>query len=299
MKRRITSAESQPVEHLDVAAFAKLHCAASYLDAALKVDVNAGLADVRHRAGTSHPRPTGQKTQQQLTRMIRQFPGLASFLMPAYAPGIARSLLTRRTAAILVGAAFLAASVALISILSLGSAIAIPAAAGSLAGGFLISTLGGLVSEEAAQRLDRLPHTLISMAARRLPSSIRQETAEEWSAELRFLLDDEKELPLTRVLLSFRYAVGLLVGAGRIGRMVEAEPPRETGETPARRLSHRPRMAVTQGIVLTAIGAAIIIVGMASGKDTATALALVGILMGSIGVAALHESISSNGQKGA
>jgi hypothetical protein len=140
---------------------------------------------------------------------------------------------------------------------------------------------------------------LLGLAARRLPSSIRQETAEEWAAELYFLLEHEKALPLTRVLFSVRYAIGLLVCAGRIGRMVEAKPPAETGEVPARRRSHPPRNAVTQGIVLTAVGAAIIIVSVASGKDTATALALVGLVMASIGVAALHESVGSNGQRGA
>ncbi|SRR6266568_3987152 len=301
MKRRIADTGPQPVEHLDAAASAELHRGTSYLDAALKVNVDAGLADVRRRAGTGHPRQAGQATQR-LTRRMRQLAEQASCSISAfkwYASGIAESLLIRRTGAIAAGVALLAASVALIVIPSLGNAIAIPAAVGSVAGGFLISSLGSLVGEEAAQQLDRLPHMLIRLAARRLTRSVRQEIAEEWTAELAYLLWHEKAAPLTRVLLGVRYAAGLLIWSERIGRMAEARPPAEAGEAPARRRTRGPRRAVTQGIVLTAIGAAIIIVSVASGKDTAITLALVGLVMASIGVATLHESVGSNGQKGA
>lgn len=300
MKRRIDTGP-QPVEHLDAAASAELHRGTSYLDAALRVNVDAGLADVRRRARTSHPRPTGQATQR-LTRRMRQLAEQACRSTSAfkwYAAGIARSLLIRRVGAIAAGVALLTASVTLIIIPGLGNAIAIPAVVGSVAGGFLISSLGSLVGEEAAQHLDRLTHMLIRLTTRRLPRSVRQEIAEEWTAELDYLLWHEKALPLTRVLLGVRYATGLLISSGRIGRMAAARPSAEAGDAPARRHTHGPRRAVSQGIVLTAIGAAIIIVSVASGKDAAIALALVGLVMASIGVATLHESAGSNGQKGA
>jgi hypothetical protein len=105
MRRRMAGTQPPPVEHLDATASAKLHRAASYLDAALSVDVNSGLADLRRRAGTSRPRPTGQ---------VRQHAG-----------------------AVLAGAALLAICGVLITISCLGHVVSVHAA--------VIAAFGGVI----------------------------------------------------------------------------------------------------------------------------------------------------------
>jgi hypothetical protein len=78
--------------------------------------------------------------------------------------------------------------------------------------------LGDLVSEEVRGRLDHLPHALIRLAARRLPPDVREDLAEEWTAELHEILHGAEALPVTRLYRGTRYALGLLRTASSIGR---------------------------------------------------------------------------------
>jgi hypothetical protein len=92
--------------------------------------------------------------------------------------------------------------------------------------------LGDLVSEEIRVRLDRLPHALIRLAARRLPSDVREDLAEEWTAELHEILRGAEALPVTRLYRGTRYGLGLLRAAPSIGRDLSTSTatPRATGK---------------------------------------------------------------------
>jgi hypothetical protein len=70
--------------------------------------------------------------------------------------------------------------------------------------------LGDLISEEIRGRLDQLPHGLLRLAARRVQADVRQDLAEEWAAELHEILRGAEALPITRLYLGIRYALGLL-----------------------------------------------------------------------------------------
>jgi hypothetical protein len=59
--------------------------------------------------------------------------------------------------------------------------------------------LGDLVSEEIRGRLDRLPYALIRLAVRRVLPGVREDLAEEWTAELHEILRGAEALPVTRL----------------------------------------------------------------------------------------------------
>jgi hypothetical protein len=69
------------------------------------------------------------------------------------------------------------------------------------AGILVLACVGNLVSEEVRGRLDRLPHALIALAARRAPADVRAELAEEWTAELHEILHGKQALPITRLVV--------------------------------------------------------------------------------------------------
>lgn len=86
--------------------------------------------------------------------------------------------------------------------------------------GLTVGTLADLVSEEVRGRLDRLPHWLIRLAGRRLDPEIREDAVGEWIAELQMILDIHRAgpLPITRLIIGTRYALGLLRVGGTINR---------------------------------------------------------------------------------
>lgn len=88
------------------------------------------------------------------------------------------------------------------------------AAAGFALVGFLCTlilvAMGEMVSEEVRGRLERLPHTLIALAARWAPTEVRAELHDEWVAELHEILRGAEALPLTRLVIGTRFAVGQL-----------------------------------------------------------------------------------------
>jgi hypothetical protein len=78
------------------------------------------------------------------------------------------------------------------------------------------TTLGNMAQQEAQTRLSRLPCLLLRIAARRLPTELRDDLSGEWEAELGFILTGTDGLPLTRLWRGTRYAGGLLASARRI-----------------------------------------------------------------------------------
>jgi hypothetical protein len=75
--------------------------------------------------------------------------------------------------------------------------------------------------------------TLTGVAARRLPADVRDDIAEEWIAELHEILGGAEALPVTRLYIGTRYALGLLRTAPRIGGDISTSAAtraaRETG----------------------------------------------------------------------
>lgn len=74
----------------------------------------------------------------------------------------------------------------------------------------LRDSLTDICREEIRTRFSRLPYTLLRLVALRLPRGSRQETVEEWRAELAYILRDTEGLPLTRLLRGVRYSSSLL-----------------------------------------------------------------------------------------
>jgi hypothetical protein len=73
-----------------------------------------------------------------------------------------------------------------------------------------ITAITQMCQEEMRTRLSRLPNALIRLATSRLPAHARADLADEWQAELAFVLTGTAGLPLTRLLRGTRYAIGLL-----------------------------------------------------------------------------------------
>jgi hypothetical protein len=92
------------------------------------------------------------------------------------------------------------------------------------AAGLLGSLLSGLVTDELRARLDRFPHALIRMAARRLPEVQREDWQEEWARELTEILEGTDALPLTRFLRGLDYGVGLALRSGAVARELTDAP---------------------------------------------------------------------------
>jgi DNA-binding transcriptional MerR regulator len=82
----------------------------------------------------------------------------------------------------------------------------------------LRSTAMEMWQEEIRTRLSLLPNALTRLATLRLPEEIREDFADEWQAELAFVLRDTDGLPLTRLFRGTRYAMGLVRSAGGIAR---------------------------------------------------------------------------------
>ena len=90
--------------------------------------------------------------------------------------------------------------------------------------------LADLASSEIRGRLDRIPHRLIQLAARRLDERSRADSAAEWTAELRAVLRQHgaDAIPLARLVIGIRFALGIVRAARTIDRDLQsavAAPP--------------------------------------------------------------------------
>jgi hypothetical protein len=99
------------------------------------------------------------------------------------------------------------------------------AAVGGFAAGVVAMIVGDLLSEEFRERADGLPYWLIQRAGRRLSEDVRAKHVGEWAAELDAILDHHrvKRLPLTRLVIGTRYALGLLRAAGAVDSALHGE----------------------------------------------------------------------------
>jgi Helix-turn-helix domain len=89
--------------------------------------------------------------------------------------------------------------------------------------------LGDLASEEIRGRLDQLPNALIRLASHRVPGNLRDDLADEWSAEMHEILHGADALPVTRLVLGIRFGFGLLRTSPDIGRQLNSrETPTAT-----------------------------------------------------------------------
>lgn len=88
-----------------------------------------------------------------------------------------------------------------------------------------MTILSDMVSEEARDRLDHLPHAILRLAARRLtPGQHVTVYEEEWLPELTYILKGAEARPITRLITGTRYALGILIGAPRIARHLHRKP---------------------------------------------------------------------------
>jgi len=86
------------------------------------------------------------------------------------------------------------------------------------AGALAAAVAANVASEEIIGRLDGLPRAVIWLAVRRIGPSRRSDLGDEWLAELSAILRSAEGLPVTRLLVGLRYAMGAL-RAGRLALM--------------------------------------------------------------------------------
>ncbi len=100
----------------------------------------------------------------------------------------------------------------------------------------LLTAIGNLATSEIQGRLELLPHAILWIAARWLSPDQRVSVyEEEWLPELIFILREADSLPLTRLALGLRYAVGVVIASQRVARQLirSAQPTQLTTWTGA------------------------------------------------------------------
>ena len=96
--------------------------------------------------------------------------------------------------------------------------------------------LGDMVSSEVRARLDQVPQAIAVLAVRRLPGELRVELADEWFAELHEILRGAEAVPVTRLVVGCRFAVGLVRASRTVGRELQSRPLAGLGDAGG----HRP-----------------------------------------------------------
>jgi anti-anti-sigma regulatory factor len=95
-------------------------------------------------------------------------------------------------------------------------------------GGFVMAAIGDMVSEEARDRLDHLPHAILRLAARRLDAALRASLYEEiWLPDLAYHLKGDEARPVTRLYHGICFAVGMLASARRSSRNLNGARPQD------------------------------------------------------------------------
>jgi hypothetical protein len=70
--------------------------------------------------------------------------------------------------------------------------------------------LAAMCAQEIETRIGLLPNALIRLAVLRLPRDVRGDLADEWTAELDFIVSGTDGLPVTRLLRGLRFAASLV-----------------------------------------------------------------------------------------
>lgn len=81
---------------------------------------------------------------------------------------------------------------------------------------------------------EQLPHRILRLAARQLPSALRTQYSEDWEAELDHILKRHDALPITRLVKGFRFATSLFLRGARRLRADHMSQPRCSGTHVAR-----------------------------------------------------------------
>jgi hypothetical protein len=91
----------------------------------------------------------------------------------------------------------------------------------SCIGALLLLAAGDTVSEELRGWLDLAPRAVLQLAATRLYPNQRKTIYEDvWLPELLYALRGKEARPISRLIIGMRFAIGILVYSGRIGRYV-------------------------------------------------------------------------------
>ena len=127
---------------------------------------------------------------------------------------------------------------------------AFAASALAVAGGLVGVALGDLLSEEIRARLEKVPHAILRLAALRVAVSLRRELHGEWSAELTEILRGRESLPVTRLWVGLRFALGLLRSSPEVDRVLThvADDSEHDGER-SRVLPDRPDPATAAALL--------------------------------------------------
>jgi Domain of unknown function (DUF4407) len=93
-------------------------------------------------------------------------------------------------------------------------------------GSLAMTAFGDMVSEEVRDRLDRVPHAILRLAARQLDADERVSVyKDEWLPELTYILKGDEARPITRLIIGINYAIGILVNTRRITRHLHRPMP--------------------------------------------------------------------------
>jgi len=102
--------------------------------------------------------------------------------------------------------------------------LAIVALLGLFFGSVIWAAVSDMFKDEVRTRLTRLPHLLIRAASVWIPrAAARDDLADEWNAELDFIVYGTEGLPLTRLLRGLIFSADLLLhGAPGVAREIAA-----------------------------------------------------------------------------
>lgn len=91
----------------------------------------------------------------------------------------------------------------------------VAAFAAVVVGSVAIEAITSFVGEEARTRIERIPYLITRLAAWLAPHEMRDDLLDEWGAELAYIARAASGLPVTRLVKSLYFAVGLPVAALR------------------------------------------------------------------------------------
>lgn len=98
---------------------------------------------------------------------------------------------------------------------------------------FIVLLLGkvslDLMSKELQGQAEQLPHRILRLAARQLPSALRTQYSEDWEAELDHVLKRHDARPITRLLKGFSFSTSLLLKGARQLRADHMSQPQYSG----------------------------------------------------------------------
>ena len=93
------------------------------------------------------------------------------------------------------------------------------------------AAVSSLLGDEVKGWLGKIPHALLWLAARRVPSSQRRQLHLDWEADLIAVLADKNDRPITRLLFGIGFSVSLIRGAKRVANELSGTATKELSAT--------------------------------------------------------------------